>query len=318
MNKYFIIIGLLLLVFIFPLEVFTQTNNPNEVLRTQDFYLLPIRFSSASKIQEFLNFHGSVLANYRVKIEFHHDDNPNECDPNDYWFQKGDINRCQQLPDDTDIILQRIPDSVKQTYYRREMLVSEFIWELTQGSLNNGCSGNFCIDHNVKKINPAFILAIIQKESGLVYGPGSKPGSFINNQSVDFRMDRATGYLCLETPDRSKSCWDENPDWKYFKGFFRQVYYASRWFRIWTQRCDAGENFAHNGGWRGKFYTGSTVIISNTQVYLSNGITCAMYIYTPHISFSTARIMKETQGDIDFINQTNRDPGYIPRGVATF
>lgn len=43
-----------------------------------------------------------------------------------------------------------------------------------------------------------------------------------------------------------------------------------------------------------------------------------MYIYTPHISFSTARIMKETQGDIDFINQTNRDPGYIPRGVATF
>ena len=103
MNKYFIIIWLLLLVFISPLEVFTQTNNPNEVLRTQDFYLLPIRFSSASKIQEFLNFHGSVLANYRVKIEFHHDDNPNECDPNDYWFQKGDINRCQQLPDDTDI-----------------------------------------------------------------------------------------------------------------------------------------------------------------------------------------------------------------------
>ncbi len=318
MNKYFIIIWLLILVFIFPLEVFTQTNNPNKVLRTQDFYLLPIRFSSASKIQEFLNFHGSVLANYRVKIEFHHDDNPNECDPNDYWFLKEDFEKCQQLPDDTDIILQRIPDSVKQTYYRREMLVSEFIWELTQGPLNNGCSGSFCIDHNVKKINPAFILAIIQKESGLVYGPGSKPGSLVNNQSVDFRMDRATGYLCLETPDRSKSCWDENPDWKYFKGFFRQVYYASRWFRIWTQRCDAGENFAYNGGWRGKFYTGSTVIIGNTQVYLSNGITCAMYIYTPHISFSTARIMKEIKGDVDFVNQTNRDPGYIPRGVTTF
>jgi len=28
-----------------------------------------------------------------------------------------------------------------------------------------------------------------------------------------------------------------------------------------------------------------------------------MYIYTPHISFSTARIMKEIQGDVDLLTK---------------
>ncbi len=288
-----------ILVFLLPI-INIQASDPSRVLRYQDFYYLPAKFSSAEKIQNFLEFHGSVLATYKVKIEFYHDDII--IQPNSF---PGVPNRLK-------------PYYATKDHYGKEMLVSDFIWELSQGSLGNGCdfssdpNKRICIDDTVKKINPAFILAIIQKESGLVYGPGSKPGSLVNNQSVEFRMDRATGYLCLETPDRTKSCWDENPEWKYFKGFFRQVYYTTRWFRIWAERCDRGEQFAHNGGSRGKFYTGSTVRLSNQDVFLSNGITCAMYIYTPHISFSTANIMRNIGGDIDFLEETGRNPNHKP------
>ncbi len=330
LNLFKIIIFLTFILALFLPTTNIQASDPSRVLRYQDFYYLPVKFSSARKIQEFLEFHRSVLATYKVKIGFHHDDNPDSCDSNDYWYQKG-FQDCKGQTNDTDIIIQpssfpgvpeRLrPFHVTKPYYGKEMLTSEFIWELSQGSLGNGCdfstnpNKRICIDNAVKKVNPAFILAIIQKESGLVYGPGSQPGSLINNQSVEFRMDRATGYLCLETLDKTKSCWDENPEWKYFKGFFRQVYYTTRWFRIWTERCDRGEEFGYNGGARGKFYTGSTVRLSNQDVFLSNGITCAMYIYTPHISFSTAKVMKNIEGDVGFLEETDRNFDYIPSPI---
>ncbi len=272
------------------------TFNPSEVLRTEDFFYLPISFSSADRIQNFLEYHNSVLADYMVDISFESDD----------IMISPDI-----FPGKPDRL---IPYYAMQPDYGTKIPVSKFIWELARGDLNNGCSfgsDGSCIDNTINPINPAFILAIIQKESGLVYGSGSKPGSFVNNQGVDFRIDRATGYLCLETSDRSRSCWDENPEWKYFKGFFRQVYYSARWFRIWTQRCDKGPQFGHNG----IFYTGNTVTIGGQEVTLKNGITCAMYIYTPHISDSTARVLRSIDGDSDFIEDSGRDPNHKPYPV---
>lgn len=297
--------------------------SPHEVLRNKDLFYLPISFSSAERIQDFLEYHGSVLADYSVRVTFHHDENPGACDNNDYWYLKG-YSDCRGVRDDTDIMIdpnlfpgkprRLVPYYAMPPLYGANLRVSDLIWELSRGDLNNGCSfgsDGACIDNTVNPVNPAFILAIIQKESGLVYGAGAQPGSYVNNQSVAFRMERATGYTCFENPERSKSCWDENPDWKYYKGFFQQVYYSTRWFRIWTERCDLGPAYGHLG----KFYTGAKVNIDGQTVHLKNGITCAMYIYTPHISPNTTNILNYIDGDKNFVEETGRDPGFEPKNV---
>lgn len=293
-NLLIVIIALFLGSFL-SLRISAQEFNPNEVLRTKDFYFLPSRFDSAEKIQAFLESQGSILANYSVYISFEPDDSI--ISPS--WTPS-------QPP-------RLVPYYATQPYYGSNMRVSDFIWELSRGSLNNGCnSGGLCADNTINPINPAFVLAIIQKESGLVMGacaradadtnpacPYSSPSSV---KKLQHRLERATGYTCYETTDPTKQCRDENPNWRFFKGFFRQVYYSMRWYRITVQRCDAGlppPGLPH-------FYTGNTVMIGGQNVTLNNGITCAMYVYTPHISNLTASVLRNMQGDVNFVEETGR------------
>lgn len=322
-----------------------QTFSPNEVLRDRDFYYLPTRFDSANKIQAFLESQGSVLANYEVNITFHEDENPTICDENDLYNQDSyyikykkplseKVATCNNNPNDSDSIIspswtpsqpQRLrPFYTTQSYYGTNMRVSDFVWELARGSLNNGCNeGGLCVDNLVSPISPAFVLAIIQKESGLVMGACSRidadtnPGCHFYGtiKTLQHRLDRATGFMCHESLDPTKQCGDANPEWKYFKGFFRQVYYSARYFRITVQRCDRG---LPPPGFPQSSITGGSLYIDGQVVNPKNGITCAMYIYTPHISSLTASVLKNMQGDKDFAEELGLFESSTPGAVNLF
>ena len=220
-------------------------------------------FNSAIEIQEYLAQNKSILAKQSFLISLENDD--------DLMASSKILTKPDHLQ----------PSKIlsKYTY----LSTAELIWGLSQGDIGNGCHTVFteiCINNQAKPVDPALLITLIQKESGLIYG---KNATRALDADLQFIMDRATGYYCFENPNKSKSCYDENPNWKYFKGFFRQVYFATRFLRLWSQRCELGGKYAFKNS-QGVYVVDSTITINNQSVLLQNGITCAMYIYTPHIS----------------------------------
>jgi hypothetical protein len=224
--------------------------NPGNVIPDSNIYSLPTKFDSPDKIRNYLRSTGSFLADYKVDVSFEGDDD-----------------------------LFNIP-AVRNNignFAGTKMDFSDFVWKMARTNFGNSCSlrnANICIDQNTNPINPAVILSLIQRESGLIYGRNARLDA--NNETAKFLTERAVGYLCLEDDDKSKSCWDQNPDWKYFKGMFRQVYYGMRLMLINSKRCDIGN-------YGSAFRTGNTVNIDGQPVKLENGFSCSIYIYTPHI-----------------------------------
>jgi hypothetical protein len=224
--------------------------NPGNVISDNDIYSLPTKFDSADKIRNYLRSTGSFLANYQVDVGFEVDD--------DLY--------------NTPAVRNNIGN-----FAGTKMDFSEFVWRMARTNLGNSCSlrnKNICIDQQASPINPAVILSLIQRESGLIYGRNARLDA--NDNTAKFLADRAVGYLCLEDDDKTKSCWDQNPDWKYFKGMFRQVYYGTRLMLINSKRCDIGN-------YGSAFRTGNSVNIDGQPVKLENGFSCSIYIYTPHI-----------------------------------
>jgi hypothetical protein len=224
--------------------------NPGNVISDNDIYGLPTKFDSPNKIRDYLRSQGSFLANYQVDINFENDD--------DLWAN------------------QSIKDNIGNLYGTK-MDFAEFIWALARTKLGNSCSlknREICIDQVKNPINPAVILSLIQRESGLIKGKNAKLDP--NSDTAKFLTERSVGYLCLEDDDKTKSCWDQNPDWKYFKGMFRQVYYGMRLMLINSKRCEIGN-------YGSAFRIGNTVNIDGQPIKLENGFSCSIYIYTPHI-----------------------------------
>jgi|GEM_PF-909191 len=253
------------------------TFDPGEALSTSDLYSLPEKFSSAAKIQEFLVQNNSFLANYKVNVSFESDD-------------------PLILATSTNPNLQ--PSSVLASVLGKEVAVSDLIWNMSRGSWANGCSlsdRDVCFDNSIAPINPVFLLTIIQKESGLVFGSNAKLDP--NSDQAKFLLDRTTGYMCLES-ERKTSCFDENPFWKYYRGFFRQVYFASRLLRLVERRCNLGGRYAQR--YSGNTYvTGNKIQVSGQEVTLKNDITCSFYVYTPHIASQRLvyNVFKQLGGD---------------------
>jgi len=283
-------------------EALPLTFNKSEIITNQDFYDLPSFWSvgqtdeqAIARIQTILEngkvpdgngnmvnnpSDDSVLATYQVNVSFKEDPGDDEI----FYAQKPGL----------------IPYAHKTTY----MSVAELVWRLSRTPMGGGCGilgskwQNVCLDKN---INPLFILALIQKESGLVYGTCSRvgaPGTACDQAEIDFRLDRAVGYYCYESSDKTKGCWDQNPVWAYYKGFFRQVYFATNMFRFREQGCKMGGDYALQLS-GGNFYTGNTVQIDGQWFPLNNGFTCANYIYTPHISANLYNIMVELYRKMD-------------------
>lgn len=225
----------------------TDIFNAGLAVNNQSLYSLPDSFDSAAKIRQFLRDKNSFLANYKVNISFESDDDIFDRNPN---------------------LRSQVGQSVD---------FAEMVWRLARTQLGNNCTkSGTCINNSQKPINPAFILAMIQRESGLIYGPNARLNP--NSTEAKFLLDRTTGFLCTETTDKSKSCWDQNPDWKYYKGLFRQTFYMVRNLSLNTNHCqNDGVNMY------GKTYkVGATVTHTNQTFILENGVTCALYIYTPH------------------------------------
>ncbi|GAB4147681.1 MAG: hypothetical protein OHK0017_09640 [Patescibacteria group bacterium] len=239
------------------------TFDPNEILTNDDFKNLPGNFSSPDQIQNLLIKNRSLLANIEVDVSL---------EPDDTLYNTPFTGRPDYL----------VVNKVLAPFVGTKMKPADLIWRLAQTDMGNGCSTTYavCINNRTQGLNPVFILGMIQRESGLVYGTNAQLDP--NSDYAKFLLDRVLGYYCKEVSDRSKSCFDENPDWKYFKGFFRQLYYGMRNFRIFEQVC-ANPSIPYLPSHSPYYRVNNTIQLSDGTVTLRNGITCALYRYTPHI-----------------------------------
>ncbi len=234
----------------------------NTIISNEDYYKIPEKFNSPEKIQAYFEQNNSLLANLVVDTVLEQDDPLLKIRDIDPSLQTGDI------------LARR----------NGKMLASQLIWDLSVTNLANGCSltsSKVCLDNSQKPINPAFLIALIQKESGLVYGKNAKLDP--QTDEAKFLIDRAAGYYCMETSNKAESCFDENQYWKYYKGFFRQAYFATRFLNLTANRCEKGAGFGPilSGG---TYYVGNKLQISGQEITPTNGITCALYAFTPHVS----------------------------------
>jgi hypothetical protein len=280
------LLGLLL----FAPSLTTFAFNKEIVLEDSQLYSLPSHLDSPQKIQTYLESKGSLLANYEVAINFEADDDI--INPTKY----------QNVSDNYNIFKNY------GSKFGTNVRFSQLIWDLTRTNAASGCSFKsslICYDNATKSINPAYLLAVVQKESGLIYGANSKLDP--NSDKAKFLLDRVTGYACLETKERG--CFDENPNWKYYKGAFRQLYYTTRFTATRIKSCQ-DNIFAYKSG-DSVFIVNNEVSVHNRvdgvssveKVKLGNAITCALYIYTPHIN--AQKLLSSTFAYIQGPNVTN-------------
>ena len=113
------------------------------------------------------------------------------------------------------------------------------------------------------KINPKYLLALIQKEQSLVEDPHPSQGQF----------DWATGYGVCD------SCSKSDPSIQEFKGFASQVEWAAKQFRekYMLQLLGGGQTRAGNA-------QGKAILVDGLNVTPTNKATAMLYSYTPHVS----------------------------------
>jgi len=298
----------------------------SQVFLDTDVYSLPEPFSSPERIQQYLNSRNSVLATYQVPISLYTASDCLLVNGAQVCYSPDPIALASNFPG---ISPNLIPSNNLGPFTGQNMSVANFIWNLSRTDFGSSCDlgfqANICYSNRIKPMNPAFVLSLIQKESRLVYGacaradadtnPGCSYSSPSSIQKLAFRLDRATGYFCFETSDKTKSCWDENPLWLRYRGFFRQVYHAVRRMRLLEEMCKAGGIYSFKNS-AGDFKVGSTVRINGQNVFLANGITCAIYVYTPHFSDLQWRIMRDMNGFTDFRDEYNLPDDYKPKPVG--
>ncbi|MDA3840337.1 MAG: hypothetical protein PF572_04570 [Patescibacteria group bacterium] len=123
------------------------------------------------------------------------------------------------------------------------------------------------------KINPQFLLVLLQKEQSLIESKNPK----------QTQLDWATGYGC---PDGDKC----NTRWE---GFYKQINSASLQFMYYMNGCqDIDEPNYKPGANYCSFKPGETHIFSNPYstlkqgddiVTIENKATAGLYVYTPHV-----------------------------------
>lgn len=112
------------------------------------------------------------------------------------------------------------------------------------------------------KINPKYLLALLQKEQSLVEDPAPTQRQF----------DWATGYGVCD------SCSKDDPSIQNYKGFASQVEWAAKQHREKYLLQILGNGQTRSGNAPGK-----TILIDNISVTPVNNATAMLYSYTPHI-----------------------------------
>ncbi len=221
-------------------KAIAQDFDPNQVLSSTDLFTLPESLNSAQKIQTFLEQQKSPLAKYSFESTL---------------------------------------DTVKGKKYT----AAEFIWAISRTGLSNRCGVRFkelCINFEKTPINPAFVLALIQREQGLIFGQFNNQDPYSEN--LKWRIDRTIGYACMEDP--AYRCTDDNPWWQQYRGFDRQLD-AGIWILLFSARsCELGEPYSNRGGsFPSNYQVNVPMTIDSQNLTPINGISCALYVYTPHI-----------------------------------
>ena len=147
----------------------------------------------------------------------------------------------------------------------------------------------------VYKINPKYILVLLQKEQSLV----------VDSTPTQRQMDWATGYAVCD------SCSMDDPVIQKFKGFKKQVSRATWRTRYYIE---------HPSEFR--YQIGQTYNIDGIEVTLKNSATVALFTYTPHIhgNYNFWRIWNDwfskSYPDGSLV-QMEGEPGvwYIDKGV---
>ncbi len=119
------------------------------------------------------------------------------------------------------------------------------------------------------KINPKFMLVLLQKEQSLIEDPHPSEG----------QLNAATGYGC---PDNS-GC---NPRWK---GFYRQVNSAYLQFRSYLDENYLYRYKKNNTYIFNRYHTKTKTIDIVTPL---NNATAALYNYTPHVYYGNYNFWK--------------------------
>lgn len=110
-------------------------------------------------------------------------------------------------------------------------------------------------------INPIAVLAMIQKEEGIIYGVEAR-----NFNQV--RTDWAMGYGVCD------SCSTSDPNIQKYRGFANQLDYGT-----WQLKRNYSYWAANGSEWN----VGRTMIIDGQAVRFANRSTSALYRYTPHL-----------------------------------
>lgn len=109
-------------------------------------------------------------------------------------------------------------------------------------------------------INPQVLLVLLQKEQSLVTDDWPWPVQY----------EKATGFSCPDTA----AC---NPD---FAGFFYQVYYAARQFKVYAKYPDSYNYKAGRNNYI--YYNPNLSACGGSTVFIQNQATASLYIYTPY------------------------------------
>ncbi len=112
------------------------------------------------------------------------------------------------------------------------------------------------------KINPKYLLMLLQKEQSLVEDPSPSQR----------QLDWAMGYAVCD------SCSKEDPVLQAFKGFANQVEYAAKQHRerYFIQLLSTGVTISGHA-------PGKTMLINGIEITPENNATAMLYTYTPHI-----------------------------------
>ncbi len=108
------------------------------------------------------------------------------------------------------------------------------------------------------RINPKYILALIQKESGAV--ESAKP--------TQKQQDWATGYALCD------GCTKQNPLAQKYKGLAKQIDAGAGWMDWYLNKAPNTPSMLQQG---------ETLTVSRTRVTPVNLTTAALYTYTPHL-----------------------------------
>lgn len=115
---------------------------------------------------------------------------------------------------------------------------------------------------NSYKMNPKYILAVLQKEQSLVEDP----------EPSQKQIDWAAGYAVCD------SCGKDDPDIQAYKGFANQLEYMAKQHRekYFLQLLSSGTTIGGKS-------VGKTIHIDGQEVTPQNYATAMLYTYTPHI-----------------------------------